>query len=435
MMLPQYPRSTSLLAVKDSLLASAPNEPGSSDLATLLERELRGGFPALIFEPSLEYTYREDQFRDGLKHLRINLAILLALVYTIVELDRVVMPEFSATVPAVARLGVMVPILTIALGLTLVRRASVWYPRVMGVLMTFALMGIGWLGLMAWSRGENRVFARLLIATIAVHFVMGLRFGPALAANLVAIAFYVTSAVIWGMPSTVLLQFLAMLLMANIICAAGGYNLEHARRTAWLEGRLLGEIALRDSLTGIANRRCLDAHLMKAWQQCLRERKPIALLFADLDGFKAYNDHYGHQAGDEALKAVAAALAQFGRRPLDMAARFGGEEFALVLSDTRPEPALKTAREIIDAVRGLGIAHARSNAVPVLTVSVGVACLVPAESRGCERLLRLADQALYVAKNRGRNRAHLLEAELELAVEFELAEKAEDPPQYVTRTR
>ena len=415
--------------MKNSLLASrrAPqNGTEGPDRATLLQQELQRGFPGLAFEPSLEHAYLEDLFRDGLKHLRINLAILLALVITIVDLDRVVIPSLSAAVPMVARLGVMVPILVIGLALTFLRRASFWYPRIMGPLMTIALMGIGWIGILAWDLGESRVFARLIIATVAVHFVLGLRFGQALAANLISMAFYATAAILWDMPPMDLLQFLAMLLMVNVICAAGGYNLEHARRTAWLEGRLLAEIALRDGLTGIPNRRHLDEHMQKVWQQCLREQKPIALLFVDIDSFKAYNDHYGHQAGDEALKAVASVLARFGRRPLDMAARFGGEEFALVLCDTRPGPALKTAGQIIEAVRDLGITHAQSKVAPVLTVSVGVACVVPARTRTSEWLVRLADQALYVAKNHGRNRAHLLEAELELEVEFEIETKLGD---------
>jgi diguanylate cyclase (GGDEF)-like protein len=413
--------------VKNSLLAARKASlegTGDSDLATSLQAELTRGFPTLLFEPLLERAYREDQFREGLKNLRINLAILLMLVFTIVQLDRAVIPVFSARIPMIARLGVMAPILLIGLTLTFLRRASIWYPRIMGVLMTFALMGIGWIGILAWSQNENRVFARLIIATIAVHFVMGLRFGPALAANLVAIAFWATAAVLWHMPSLALIQFLAMLLMTNVICAAGGYNLEYARRTAWLEGRLLAEIALLDGLTGIPNRRRLDAHLLQAWQQCLRERKPIALLFIDIDGFKAYNDHYGHQAGDEALKAVASVLVRFGRRPLDMAARFGGEEFALVLCDTKAGPALKTAGDIIEAVRGLDIAHAQSSAAPVLTVSVGVACVVPAMPRHCDELLRLADQSLYVAKKQGRNRAFLLETDLELATEFALDDRS-----------
>ncbi len=424
--------------MKDSLLAArngSRKDPGNPDLATSFEEELQRGFSGLCFESTLEHVYREDQFRDGLKHLRINLGILLALVFTIVQVDRAAMPLFTATVPMVVRLGVMVPILMIALALTLLPRASVWYPRVMGVLMTAALMAISWLGIVAWSQGENRVFTRLIIATIAVHFMMGLRFGPALAANLVAVAFYAMAAGLWGMPVMVLVQFLSMLLMTSVICAAGGYNLEHARRTAWLEGRLLAEIAMRDGLTGIANRRRLDAHLDQVCKQCLREQKYMALLFADIDYFKAYNDHYGHQAGDEALKTVASAIARFGRRPLDLAARFGGEEFALVLFDTKPEHALKTADDINEAVRGLGIAHAQSSISPVLTISVGVACVVPSATQTCDRMLRLVDQALYVAKKRGRNRAHLLESDLELAVEFELAAKLEGERQYVTRTR
>lgn len=413
--------------MKPSVLASrtAPlHDAGASSHASSLQEELRRGFPVLHFESALESAYRDEQFRASLKYLRINLALLVVLVLAIVQVDRLVIPELGARVPNFARLGVMVPVLITALGLSFLREAHVWYPRVMTGLMTVALMAIAWIGMLAWSMGEDRLFVRLVIATIALYFVLGLRFHLALVANLASIVFYLGSAIVWGMPAVELAQFTAMLLMTSMICAAGAYNLEHARRTAWLEGRLLAEIALRDGLTGIHNRRRLDEHLLRAWQQCLREHKPIALLFADIDFFKAYNDRYGHQAGDEALKAVAAVLARFGRRPLDMAARFGGEEFAVVLFDTGPEHAFNTAGEIIRAVRGLGITHTSSTAASVLTISVGVACVVPAESRSCDRLLRLADQALYVAKNDGRNRAHLLEAELDLEVEFELMDRA-----------
>jgi diguanylate cyclase (GGDEF)-like protein len=398
--------------MKPSLLTAwkAPLRPTAGlELGTLLQEELERGFPSLRFEPSLENAYREDSFRDGLKHLRTNLVLLIALVLTLVQVDRAVIPLFSSGVPVSARLGVMLPILVIALGLTFLRRASVWYPRVMSLLMGVALMAIAWIGILAWSRGEDRVFTRLIIAIIAVYFVMGLRYSLALTANVTSVIFYVAAAVAWDMPALVLLQFLSMLLMASVICAAGGYNLEHARRTAWVEGRLLSEIAMRDGLTGIPNRRRFDGHLLQAWHQCLRQQRPVALLFADIDCFKAFNDHYGHQAGDEALKAVASVLARFGRRPLDMTARYGGEEFALVLFDTPPEPAVETAEAILEAVRGLGIAHARSTVTPVLTISVGVACVVPTTSQRSETLVDLADQALYVAKRGGRNRAHLLE--------------------------
>jgi diguanylate cyclase (GGDEF)-like protein len=202
-------------------------------------------------------------------------------------------------------------------------------------------------------------------------------------------------------------------MIANIICVAGAYHLEHARRTAWLEGQRLAETAMQDGLTGIHNRRRFDGHLQRAWAQSIRDRKPVALLFADIDYFKAYNDRYGHQAGDEAMKSVAGALARFTRRPLDLAARYGGEEFAIILFDVRREHAERIGEEILEAVRQLRIPHADSVAAPVLTISMGVACVTPVARRSWTGLVQLADQALYAAKDGGRNRAVVLEQEYE----------------------
>ena len=383
----------------------------AGDYAESLQRHLERGFRSMRFDPSLEAAYRDEQFHDSLAFLRINLVMLMALVFAIVQVDRVVIPEFSEAVPGVARVGVMVPILAVGFVLTFGRRASFWYPRVMTPLMTAGLMGIAWIGLLAWALPEDRVFVRLIIATIAVYFILGLRFRLALAANLISIVFYVGAARWFGMPTVVMAQFLAMLLLASVICAVGAYNLEHARRMAWLEGQLLSEIALRDGLTGISNRRRLDQHLQQIWQHGQRERKPVAVLLADIDCFKAYNDHYGHQAGDEALKAVASVHARFGQRALDMVARFGGEEFAVVLFDTGPSEALRVGEEIRQQVRALNLAHAGSAVTPVLTVSVGIASMVPSAKRDCGVLLQAADQALYSAKDAGRDRARLLDVD------------------------
>ncbi len=384
-----------------------------ADYAESLQRHLERGVRSMRFEPSLEAAYRDEQFQEGLKYLRINLAMLMALVCAIVQVDRLVIPKVSEAVPHVARLGVMVLILAVAFALTFGRRASLWYPRIMTVLMTAGMMGIAWIGLLAWTLDEDRLFVRLVIATIAAYFIMGLRFRLALAGNLASIAFYVAAARWFAMPTLDMVQFLAMLLTTSVICAVGAHHLERARRVAWLEGQLLSEIALRDGLTGINNRRRLDQHLQQIWQQGLRERKPIAVLFADIDCFKAYNDHYGHQAGDGALKAVASVIARFGRRPLDMAARFGGEEFAVVLFDTGRDEALRIGEEIRAQVRALTLAHAGSPVAPVLTVSVGIASMVPTAERNCAGLLQLADQALYSAKDGGRDRARLIDVELE----------------------
>ena len=215
------------------------------------------------------------------------------------------------------------------------------------------------------------------------------------------------------MPGIDLTHYLLTLGIANVICIAGAWNLEHARRTAWLEGQRLAETAMQDGLTGIHNRRRFDEHLQRAWAQSIRDRKPIALLLADIDHFKAYNDRYGHQAGDEAMKAVAGALARFARRPLDLAARYGGEEFAVILFDTKRADAERLGAEILEAVRKLAIPHQDSGAAPVLTISLGIACVVPAARRSWAGLVQLADQALYAAKDGGRNRLEVLEQEYE----------------------
>jgi diguanylate cyclase (GGDEF)-like protein len=385
----------------------------AADRATSLTQQLQRGFPWMRFEPALEAAWRVDQFQDGVRFLRISIAILAGILLALFQIDHGVMPEIAGRLPVMARFGVMVPMLLVAFALTFVRRAEVWYPRAVSVLAPMALVTIAWLGLWAWGLGEGRLFPRLILGMIAVYFVLGLSFRAAFVGNLITLAVYVGLATAIAMPAPQLVQYSCVLLVASTICAMGAYRLEQARRVAWLEGQLLAETALQDGLTGIHNRRRLDEHLQRVWQQCVREHKPIALLFGDIDHFKAYNDRYGHQAGDEALKAVAGVLARHARRPLDLAARFGGEEFAVVLYDTTREHALRIGEEILEEVRQLGIAHDASSAASVLTISLGIACVVPVARRSSAGLLQLADQALYAAKDGGRNQLRLLEGEYE----------------------
>jgi diguanylate cyclase (GGDEF)-like protein len=137
----------------------------------------------------------------------------------------------------------------------------------------------------------------------------------------------------------------------------------------------------------------------------------MALLMIDIDCFKAYNDRYGHQAGDEALKSVAGVLARAARRPLDFVARYGGEEFLVVLYDTTRDYAADLARKTMEGVRDLRIPHAQSSAANILTVSIGVAYVQPVAGRSADGFVQLADEALYVAKNSGRNCVHVMESE------------------------
>jgi diguanylate cyclase (GGDEF)-like protein len=159
-----------------------------------------------------------------------------------------------------------------------------------------------------------------------------------------------------------------------------------------------------DSLTGLANRRSFDGFLEREWQRRAREKQELALIMADIDHFKNFNDSYGHQAGDECLRRVAAAIGDSVGRATDLAARYGGEEFAVVLPGTDVEGAELVAEKIRAAVAGLAIAHKASAAGEVVTISLGVAGAAAANCASPAQLIAAADRALYQAKQQGRNR-------------------------------
>ncbi|MFK4440750.1 diguanylate cyclase (GGDEF)-like protein [Caballeronia udeis] len=174
--------------------------------------------------------------------------------------------------------------------------------------------------------------------------------------------------------------------------------------TLKLQGDLLRASALLDGLTGVANRRKFDEDVQTDWRQCLRETAPLSLILIDIDYFKLYNDRYGHQAGDNCLKLVARALFEALRRPYDKLARYGGEEFACLLPKTELAGASAMAERMRTRVSELNVEHLGSDVDQVVTISLGVASMVPAPSVTPELLLKAADQQLYEAKRTGRAR-------------------------------
>lgn len=171
----------------------------------------------------------------------------------------------------------------------------------------------------------------------------------------------------------------------------------------------LQNLATKDSLTGLANRRSLDEKLFLEWKCAQRNLAPLTFILADIDHFKRYNDHYGHQKGDECLRTVAGAIGASVFRPADMAARYGGEEFAIVMPNTDLAGAQAVAERICMAIRDLEIPHAESSTAPHVTLSLGVAAAVPNSTTVLESLIAAADAALYQAKDSGRNRAVIAE--------------------------
>ncbi|MBR0843790.1 diguanylate cyclase [Bradyrhizobium liaoningense] len=167
----------------------------------------------------------------------------------------------------------------------------------------------------------------------------------------------------------------------------------------------LKELATKDGLTGLSNRRAFDQMLVTQWARAQRTQKPLALLFVDVDHFKLFNDRHGHQTGDECLRAIADVVSGHAVRPLDLAGRYGGEEFALILPDMNCDSACAVAEAIRCAVMALQIAHGAMGAGDHVSLSVGVASHIPSGADGGpDRLLGAADEALYVAKRLGRNR-------------------------------
>jgi two-component system chemotaxis family response regulator WspR len=165
----------------------------------------------------------------------------------------------------------------------------------------------------------------------------------------------------------------------------------------------LQKLAALDGLTGIANRRCFDDAMQSEWRRGQRDQSPLSLVMVDLDAFKAYNDRYGHPAGDMVLKKTAAILTAQLKRPADLAARYGGEEFAILLPDTELAGALDLADACRRHLEGLAIEHGAADG-GIVTMSLGVASVVPNKDGTAAALIERADKALYAAKSAGRNR-------------------------------
>jgi diguanylate cyclase (GGDEF)-like protein len=166
----------------------------------------------------------------------------------------------------------------------------------------------------------------------------------------------------------------------------------------------LQNLASRDGLTGIANRRSFDDRLQLEWLRSQRENLPLSLILLDVDFFKRYNDNYGHQQGDECLRQIATTMASAIFRPADLAARYGGEEFAIIMPNTHEAGALAVAERVCERIRALAIPHGHSDVAGHVTVSIGAATVIPQSDHPASELVSAADAALYAAKHSGRNR-------------------------------
>ncbi len=262
----------------------------------------------------------------------------------------------------------------------------------------------------AAARGQTEMLIALPLMLIGPFFFFGFRFRTAAFTGVLTVVSFIGFALYFRLPTLLALRSFAFLITAVIAGALAARHFERKSRKDFLEDHLIADLAQHDPLTGTKNRRVFDDHLIRLWQQSIQDKRTIGILLIDVDHFKAYNDRYGHLAGDQALRRVAQTIQRFVRRPLDLLARYGGEEFAAILYDVETSLAAETAERMCKAVAELGIEHRDSRTAAGVTISVGVAVVEPTVERLPRGALQLADQALYEAKIKGRNRVEVMDS-------------------------
>jgi len=289
----------------------------------------------------------------------------------------------------------LLPVLVVSDSFSSVRlgiRASVW-------VLSLAALGVLW-----WRRPHTVLDLWLMVVMFAWLFDIAL--SGVLNGGRFDLGWYAGR--IYGLLA-------ASLLLMVLLTENGMHYARLARLSAALNAanQSLEHLSLHDGLTNLANRRFFDTYLTAQIEIAHRYKRMLALVLCDVDAFKAFNDYYGHQAGDECLKQIAAALQSCCRRPADMAARYGGEEFALILPDTELVGAVQIAEAAREAVARLEIPHEHSIAGPFVSVSGGVAVLLQEARITAQQLIAAADQTLYQAKRLGRNRMVSVQAKPE----------------------
>lgn len=379
----------------------------------------------LSFAGPLEREFMDDYMRKSRGHIRFTI-LISALFYSVFGLlDAAVAPAALRTLWLI-RFGFFLPFCGLVFGLTYTRIFRRFWQLILGAWAVAA--GLGIIAMIAVVQGEarNSYYAGLIMVFIVLYTWIRMRFVWATAVGwLIVVAFEILMIGFLPTPSRIVLTHNFFFIGSSFLGMFACYSMERYARMDFVMARLLREerekvrtanqrlaaaneeltaLAHIDDLTGIPNRRMFDQDLKRGWRRMTREGKPLALIICDVDEFKTFNDERGHQAGDQCLIRVARAVAGAARRPGDYTARYGGDEFAVILLDTNLKGALRVAEGLCRSVRDLPVPRSGSDVVDHVTISVGVAALVPTHDRGPEFLIGKADEYLYRAKARGRDR-------------------------------
>lgn len=386
----------------------APAAPAYS-FAQLLEQGVGG----LRFPEPFETQFRQLHLARCRTRVRFWQTFLVAitLAFGISRLQHGSLGHAASILETALRFGVLIPCWALLAWIAWTNRYERLYWPAAKILIPLSGCVVAALVTIQMVGGRGEALSGFATHMLGLILLSGLLFRQVLWICGAMMLVFIGMALLQGIALITLLFDAVTPLMTVGIGGFVYYEIEKVSRRAFLEQGNAVEQAANDVLTGLKNRRTFNEHLQRIWHHANREGKRLGLLMVDVDDFKRYNDRYGHQAGDRCLKKIADAVVGTRMRPLDLAARFGGEELAVILYDMTGEHVEQTAEHIRAAVEKLGIEHLDSRSAKVVTVSIGAACIPPERERSREGLIQLADEALYESKRRGRNRVTLREDE------------------------
>ena len=365
----------------------------------------RAGWLRLRFaDAALEADFRRYHLAEFLPRMRKSLPVALALFLAFAMLDALSLPPLVRDGVLGLRLGGIVPVLAltwVALYVRSLREWLQWLVSASALASGLGIVGIIWV---ARVHAFGLPYEGIILATFFSYFLTGLRFVAASLCGWLVFLAYVAMELHVGLNGDTLLYNAFFLATANLIGCFGNHFLEQAVRQNFCSMVQMHKLAERDFVTGLLNRRAFSIRATGIWREALRDGRSIGIAMVDVDHFKHYNDHYGHAAGDVALQSVAHVIAEHARRPLDACARYGGEEFVVLWYDVDADHAMALAQRMCQAVQALGLPHVASPTAGVVSISVGLVCTAVHNAAQWDAALRAADQALYQAKQQGRNR-------------------------------
>ncbi|MGB5490682.1 MAG: diguanylate cyclase [Woeseiaceae bacterium] len=342
---------------------------------------------------------------------RAALGLWLALIVVVSVLDRFLMPStFAEQVLSFRVLAMMAP-LSAALAASFILKRRLLLPYITAVAAFLAGATALLVNVKAVHIGAADAYWSVVFATFCIYLVLGLTLRQSICTAWPLFIGFLTMSSVFDLPIQESAYGTVFLCLLNFIGTFASYLLERNAREVFDNKHELLRLARTDGLTGLFSRRAFDQHLRQIWKQALRDEKRVAVMVADIDHFRLYNDCYGHRMGDGCIKAVAEVIAASANRPLDMVARYGGEEFVLVLYDPTASFLETFTSSLCEKVIDLDIEHKASETAPIVSLSIGAAITEAAGSVSSDQLIRQADDALYEAKNQGRNQAIVYRAE------------------------